>query len=143
MGDSSEPLPPATWLSDALSRPPPPPLQPLLIPSLLFLLQICQANYTKDLLEWVDADCLPEWLGGRSKGTLLDDVGPWSDPEVLRRMEGSLPLAARALKRIAAASGTGDGGAGPGCCMPALLEEPGYYSPRCGLWLWIRLCMCV
>ncbi len=44
------------------------------------LAQICQTNYTKDLLEWVDAEHLPEWLGGKSKGTLLDDVGPWSDP---------------------------------------------------------------
>lgn len=29
--------------------------------------QICQTNYAADLLEWVDADNLPVWLGGRSK----------------------------------------------------------------------------
>lgn len=30
----------------------------------------------------MDAENLPVWLGGKSKGTLLDDVGPWSDAEV-------------------------------------------------------------
>jgi hypothetical protein len=31
------------------------------------VLQICQSNYTADLLEWVDPENLPVWLGGRSK----------------------------------------------------------------------------
>lgn len=115
--------------------------------------QICGTNYTQDLLQWVDAENLPDWLGGKSKarhtppqrrpsrrgrwqfgvagcgqcwrrrqpfltppsrapapqGTLLDDVGPWSDPEVLQRLQPSLPAAGRALKalRVSASSGAG------------------------------------
>jgi hypothetical protein len=175
------------------------------------LLQICSTNYTADLLEWVDAENLPHWLGGRSKvcggggrvvghvseacgrrcgwqlllpclhlclgllnagtagpqvpraccwqavelrlnlqvlqrlkaappfapcqphpplpppppaqGTLLDDVGPWSDPEVLQRLEPGLPAAGKALKalRISVSS------AAP---LVAVDDEDGYQSPR-------------
>ncbi len=89
--------------------------------------QICQSNYTADLLQWVDADNLPVWLGGRSKGTLLDDVGPWSDPEVLHRLEPDLPAAGRALKVLRVSLGSGMGGGGG-----AITEEgeDGYASPR-------------
>jgi hypothetical protein len=108
--------------------------------------QICQSNYTADLLEWVDADNLPVWLGGRSKGTLLDDVGPWSDPDVLHRLEPDLPAAAgalRALRRDSMAGGAGG----------SYLEGEGgdgYQSPRCAgfrcesrgwLLLWLGLCL--
>jgi hypothetical protein len=86
--------------------------------------QICQTNYQKDLLEWVAPENLPEWLGGTSRGTLLDDCGPWSDPEVLRRMEGQLPVACKALKRMATLSGTGE-------VVLALEDGEGYHSPRC------------
>lgn len=85
--------------------------------------QICQTNYQKDLLEWVAPENLPEWLGGTSKGTLLDDCGPWSDPEVLRRMEGSLPVACKALKRMATLSGMGE-------VVLQLEDGEGYHSPR-------------
>jgi hypothetical protein len=95
------------------------------------LLQICQSDYKKDLLEWIDADNLPDWLGGRSKGTLLDDVGPWSDPDVLRRLEGQSAVAAKALKRmgsVAPAVAATEG-------QLVLLDElaDGYHSPR-----WVR-----
>jgi hypothetical protein len=97
----------------------------------------------------VDADSLPEWLGGRSKGTLLDDVGPWSDPEVLHRMETSLPEAARALKRMGTAHiPAGGGGAGGEGGAPPLVvldsELDGYHSPRCVCaWVCVLHCMCV
>lgn len=72
-------------------------------------------------MEWVDEENLPEWLGGKSKGTLLDDRGPWSDPDVLRSMEGQLAVASKALKRMATVSGNGE----------VLLEDAdGYQSPR-------------
>ena len=54
--------------------------------------QFCSKDYTKALLEWVDPECLPEYLGGTSKATLLDDVGPWQDPKILAQ--------ARALPHI-------------------------------------------
>lgn len=90
---------------------------------LTICLQICQSNYTKDLLEWVDADNLPDWLGGRSKGTLLDDIGPWSDPEVLRQIETELPVAAKALKHLRVASISASVG--------DMEEAEGFQSPRC------------
>lgn len=45
--------------------------------------QLCSSNYTKVLLQWVDAENLPEYLGGTSKATLLDDAGPWQDPKIM------------------------------------------------------------
>ncbi|WIA29355.1 hypothetical protein OEZ86_011860 [Tetradesmus obliquus] len=98
-------------------------VKPLLNPRTLSKIQICQTNYQKDLLEWVAPENLPEWLGGTSKGTLLDDCGPWSDPEVLRRMEGSLPVACKALKRMATLSGMGE-------VVLQLEDGEGYHSPR-------------
>lgn len=60
----------------------------------------------------------------QTQGTLLDDVGPWSDPDVLHRLEPLLPAAGRALKalRISASSGLGVGGLAE--------EEDGYASPK-------------
>lgn len=96
------------------------------------MLQICGYDYGKDLLQWIEPDNLPEWLGGRSKGTLLDDCGPWSDPEVLRRLEGSA-VAAKALKRLSssvpAVSATTEG-------QLVVVDNEladGYHSPR---WAW-------
>lgn len=75
-------------------------------------------------MEWIDPENLPEWLGGKSQGTLIDDIGPWSDPEVLRRLEGQLPVVNKALKRMATVSGTGE-------VLPTVEEIPdGYQSPR-------------
>lgn len=89
--------------------------------------QICQSNYVKDLLEWIDAENLPEWLGGKSQGTLIDDIGPWSDPEVLRKLEGQLPAVAKTLKHKATVSGTGE-------ALSTVDEVPdGYQSPRYAL----------
>lgn len=95
------------------------------------LLQICQSDYKKDLLEWIDADDLPDWLGGRSKGTLLDDVGPWSDPGVLRRIEGQSAVAAKALKRLGSAAPAVSATEGQIVLLDELAD--GYHSPR-----WVR-----
>lgn len=97
------------------------------------VLQICQSDYKKDLLEWIDADNLPDWLGGRSKGTLLDDVGPWSDPDVLRRMEGQSTVAAKALKRMSSAVPAAVSAvSGSEGSQLVVLDElaDGYHSPR-------------
>jgi len=39
------------------------------------------------LLKWIDMDNIPEYLGGKSKGTLVDDLGPWKDPKLLAQLE--------------------------------------------------------
>lgn len=46
------------------------------------------------LLKWVDPENLPEYLGGTSKATLLDDAGPWQDPKILAQVQlpSSMPL---------------------------------------------------
>lgn len=35
---------------------------------------------------WIDEDSIPEYLGGKSKGTLLDDIGPWNNPELISEL---------------------------------------------------------
>jgi hypothetical protein len=44
--------------------------------------QLLDNNYLPGLLKWVPEENIPDWLGGKSKGTLVDDVGPWSDSQV-------------------------------------------------------------
>jgi hypothetical protein len=72
------------------------------------------------------------------QGTLLDDVGPWSDPEVLQRLGPGLPAANKALKalRVSISSSAPVG---------LIEDEDGYQSPKCGGawggggWLWAGL----
>lgn len=104
--------------------------QPAAICLCVFPLQICQSDYSRDLLEWIEPDNLPDWLGGRSKGTLLDDVGPWSDPEVLRRIEGQSAVAAKALKRMSSAVPSVSGSEGPPQLVVMDELADGYHSPR-------------
>ena len=42
------------------------------------------------LLKWVDKESIPEYLGGTSKHTLLDDAGPWQDPRLVSEIEADL-----------------------------------------------------
>lgn len=34
----------------------------------------------------MDEANLPDWLGGKSTGTLIDDIGPWSDLELCSKI---------------------------------------------------------
>lgn len=73
----------------------------MLQPRTVNKIQICGTNYMKDLLEWVEMDSIPSWLGGQSNGTLLDDVGPWSDREVLKKLsDEGLEAATKALRNL-------------------------------------------
>ena len=42
--------------------------------------QVAGTNFLPQLLAWVDKDNLPDYLGGTSTATLIDDAGPWQDP---------------------------------------------------------------
>ena len=42
------------------------------------------------LLSWVSAENLPEYLGGKSKATLLDDAGPWNDPSLIAEVDAEV-----------------------------------------------------
>ena len=39
--------------------------------------EVCPAKFAPSLLRWVAPENLPEYLGGQSAATLLDDSGPW------------------------------------------------------------------
>jgi hypothetical protein len=39
--------------------------------------EVCSSKFAPNLLRWVSPENLPEYLGGVSTATLLDDSGPW------------------------------------------------------------------
>ena len=39
------------------------------------------------LLKWVDPENIPRYLGGTSDATLIDDAGPWNDPQLRAEIE--------------------------------------------------------
>jgi hypothetical protein len=90
--------------------------------------QICGRDYVRDLKVWIDDENLLEYLGGSSKGTLLDDVGPWSDPSTLAKLglpvPGESPPIKASLSRLG--SELDDGYATPRCAAAA-----GTGSARC------------
>lgn len=49
-------------------------------------IEILGTNYREALLKWVDEENLPVFLGGKSQGSLLDDIGPWSDAELCEQI---------------------------------------------------------
>lgn len=53
------------------------------------------SDATQALLRWVDADNLMVCFGGRSRGELSDDVGPWNDPQTLASIGFDLPTMRR------------------------------------------------
>ncbi|CAL8462059.1 g1590 [Coccomyxa elongata] len=63
-------------------------------------IEICKTDYVPALLKWVDAENLPEYLGGTSKATLLDDAGPWQDPKILAQVEANNERARLAAKNF-------------------------------------------
>ena len=42
------------------------------------------------LLRYIDKQNLPEYLGGTSKATLLDDAGPWNDSRLIDAIDADL-----------------------------------------------------
>ena len=49
--------------------------------------QLVGTSYQAILLKHVDKENLPEYLGGTSKATLLDDVGPWQDQAIIDEID--------------------------------------------------------
>jgi hypothetical protein len=46
-------------------------------------IQIKGSDYKKTLLKYVDADQLPDFLGGTCTAPLEEDYGPWHDFEIV------------------------------------------------------------
>ncbi|PSC67121.1 Glutamyl-tRNA(Gln) amidotransferase subunit A [Micractinium conductrix] len=53
-------------------------------------IEVAPNDYMKVLLKHIDADSIPDYLGGNSKGSLIDDVGPWKDPAILALVEADI-----------------------------------------------------
>ncbi|GAB4823183.1 hypothetical protein N2152v2_010229 [Parachlorella kessleri] len=53
-------------------------------------IEVCPSNYLPTLLRWADIENIPEYLGGKSRGSLLDDVGPWKDPALTAEIEADI-----------------------------------------------------
>lgn len=44
---------------------------------------ICGANYMTKLLEFVNIDSIPKFLGGRMDCDFYEEVGPWTEYEII------------------------------------------------------------
>lgn len=58
-------------------------MKPLLQPRTVNKVTLLGTKYMDELLKYVDIDRIPEYMGGKCRNTLLDDPGPWNDPQVL------------------------------------------------------------
>ena len=56
------------------------------------LAQVAGTSFLPQLLNWVDKENLPDYMGGTSTATLIDDAGPWQDAAIVA--EVSLPSTA-------------------------------------------------
>lgn len=50
-------------------------------------IHVCPSDYLPELTRWVDLENIPTYLGGKSQGSLLDDVGPWHDLALRKEIE--------------------------------------------------------
>ncbi|KXZ52791.1 hypothetical protein GPECTOR_8g179 [Gonium pectorale] len=64
-------------------------------------IELLGPNYMEGLLKHVDIESIPDFLGGKSKGSLLDDVGPWSDKQLMARMGIDLEALRTGATRLA------------------------------------------
>ena len=84
-------------------------------------MQVCPKDFRPVLLKYVDPECLPEYLGGTSKHTLLDDAGPWHDPKIMAAVDADSRRRRGHLRQNSAASLALDGPAGAAAGGP---QEP-------------------
>lgn len=54
--------------------------------------EVCPKDYLPSLLKWVEPENLPRYLGGTSDATLIDDAGPWNDPQIRAEIEEDIAL---------------------------------------------------
>jgi hypothetical protein len=54
-------------------------VKPMLSPRTQSKIIVLGSRYMDKLLEFVDIECLPKKIGGTSKYSIFDDIGPWSD----------------------------------------------------------------
>ncbi|DBA77767.1 hypothetical protein WJX77_009166 [Trebouxia sp. C0004] len=49
--------------------------------------EVCPKDFLPSLLKWIEPENLPRYLGGTSDATLIDDAGPWNDPQIRAEIE--------------------------------------------------------
>jgi len=62
-------------------------VKPMLDPRTQEKIEVCPPDYMKVLTRWVDPENIPAYLGGKSQGSLLDDVGPWNDSSLIAEID--------------------------------------------------------
>lgn len=67
-------------------------VKPMLDPRTQSKIEVCPADFLPVLKQWVDVENIPSYLGGKSRGSLIDDVGPWRD-DLAPQMSLDLKLA--------------------------------------------------
>lgn len=70
-------------------------------------IELVGTNYQASLLKYIDKDNLPEYLGGTSKATLLDDVGPWQTQSIIDEIDADNRSALSGAKDVEADSTKG------------------------------------
>lgn len=51
-------------------------------------IEVAPTDFLPVVLKYADAECIPEYLGGKSKASLLDDIGPWNDENLIAEIDG-------------------------------------------------------
>ncbi|KAL3132182.1 hypothetical protein ABBQ32_008786 [Trebouxia sp. C0010 RCD-2024] len=54
--------------------------------------EVCPKDFLPSLLKYIDPENLPRYLGGTSDATLIDDAGPWNDPQIRAEIEEDIAL---------------------------------------------------
>lgn len=62
-------------------------VKPMLDPRTLAKIEVCPSDYLPILTKWIDIDNIPAYLGGKSSGSLIDDIGPWNDEEMVEEID--------------------------------------------------------
>ncbi|KAL6781574.1 SEC14 [Auxenochlorella protothecoides x Auxenochlorella symbiontica] len=53
-------------------------------------IKVCSSSYLSELRKYVDDENIPSYLGGKSKGSLVDDVGPWQQPQLIAEINAEV-----------------------------------------------------
>ena len=54
-------------------------VKPMLDPRTQSKIEVCPGDFLPVLKQWVDEENIPSYLGGKSRGSLIDDLGPWRE----------------------------------------------------------------
>ncbi|KAK9838539.1 hypothetical protein WJX81_006074 [Elliptochloris bilobata] len=102
-------------------------IKPMLDPRTQAKIEVLSKDYQKGLLEWIEPANLPDYLGGTSRATLLDDAGPWQDPGIVAEIEAGRARTGGA-KHIREEP-EGEAASGAGGAAAEVAASPGGYLP--------------